>query len=66
MEKFVFSRTDQEVSGVPPDNFGCPIDQVDDQTYIIWYDHPIDQDVTIQLQSLKSQASIQSLIIFWL
>ena len=28
MWKLILSRTDQEVSGVPPDNFGCPIEQV--------------------------------------
>ena len=29
LPRWWFCRTDQEVSGVPPDNFGCPIDQVD-------------------------------------
>ena len=28
--KWTICRTDQEVSGVPPDNFGCPIEQVAD------------------------------------
>ena len=28
LPRWWFCRTDQEVSGVPPDNFGCPIEQV--------------------------------------
>ena len=36
--KVILSRTDQEVSGVPPDNFGCPIEQVlgHDQPHWSW------------------------------
>ena len=33
-------RTDQEVSGVPPDNFGCPIEQVASHLHHLPYPPP--------------------------